>query len=135
MLGMADTVLTVFEETVLSPAGRFFISCFNVFFYFFLCEVLWQRTLAKLITGTKVVTVYGTKPTFDAIGMRTLLHFVPFEPLSFLGKNPGGWHDRWSGTVVVRVAAAQARMAQPLSAPMAQPLSAPMAQPLGSMPV
>ncbi len=132
MLGKADVLRAVLQDTVLSPGGSFLISCFNVFCYFFVCEALWGRTLAKLITGTRVVSMRGTKPTFDAIGIRTLLRFVPFEPLSFLGKGPGGWHDTWSGTVVVRVQTAQARMVQPVSAPMLRPLSAPRGQSLNA---
>ena len=123
LIGLSTSVLGItdaaFWKSLDNPAGELFIGCVTVFVYYFLCEALWQRTLAKLITGTKVVTINGTKPPLDAIGMRTLLRFIPFEPLSFLTKKAGGWHDRWSGTVVVRTQAAQSRQPQPLSYPVA----------------
>jgi uncharacterized RDD family membrane protein YckC len=71
--------------------------------YYALQEAIWGRTLAKFITGTKVVTVAGTSPTVkQAIG-RTLCRYIPFEAFSFLGESPVGWHDKFSGTRVVLV--------------------------------
>ncbi len=116
-MGIADTVVPAFQRLLLSPPVRLLVACLNMFVYFFLCEALWQRTLAKLITGTKVITVNGTKPTFGAIGTRTLCRLVPFEAFSFLTGKPGGWHDWWSGTIVVRTQAAQYRQPQPLDYP------------------
>lgn len=69
--------------------------------YYFLFEVTFGRTPAKWITGTKVVTLTGGKPRALQILGRTLSRIVPFEPFSFLGGNSSGWHDRWSGTLVV----------------------------------
>jgi uncharacterized RDD family membrane protein YckC len=69
--------------------------------YFTLFEYLFGRTPAKWITGTKVVTHTGGKPDFMKVILRTLYRIVPFEPFSFLGGNTSGWHDRWSGTLVV----------------------------------
>jgi uncharacterized RDD family membrane protein YckC len=60
-------------------------------------------TVGKLVTGTRVVGADGDKATFAQIFGRTFARFVPFEPFSFLGSSSGGWHDRWSGTMVVRV--------------------------------
>ena len=42
------------------------------------------------------------RPTYGQILGRTFSRFVPFEAFSFL-PSPVGWHDRWSGTRVVRV--------------------------------
>jgi uncharacterized RDD family membrane protein YckC len=117
--GTAHTVVPAFQALLLSLPVRLLITCFNVFVYFVLCEALGQRTLAKLITGTKVVTVNGTKPTFGAIGLRTLCRLIPFEPFSFLTGHPGGWHDWWSGTIVVQAHAAQYRQPQPANDPVA----------------
>jgi uncharacterized RDD family membrane protein YckC len=71
--------------------------------YHVVFEWLIGRTPAKFLTGTRVVTVSGGKPSFGQILGRTLARFVPFEPFSFFGSTPTGWHDRWSGTRVVRV--------------------------------
>jgi uncharacterized RDD family membrane protein YckC/type II secretory pathway pseudopilin PulG len=70
--------------------------------YHLLFETVWQRTPAKWITGTKVVREDGTKAPFLTILGRTLARRIPFEALSYLfGRNPNGWHDRLSHTLVV----------------------------------
>ncbi|HWB33836.1 MAG TPA: RDD family protein [Candidatus Paceibacterota bacterium] len=72
--------------------------------YYVLFESIWQRTLGKWITNTKVVKLDGTKPGFWRIVGRSLLRLVPFEAFSFVfGEHPFGWHDRLSGTMVVPV--------------------------------
>ncbi|MGE0757039.1 MAG: RDD family protein [Pirellulaceae bacterium] len=70
--------------------------------YFVITEALFQRTLAKFVTGTVVVTASGARPSFGQIVGRSLARFIPFEPFSFLGgKQPVGWHDSMSGTRVI----------------------------------
>lgn len=70
--------------------------------YFVFMELAFQRTIAKFITGTRVVSADGSPPSTGQIIGRSFARFVPFEPFSFLGsKNPVGWHDSWSGTRVV----------------------------------
>lgn len=71
--------------------------------YYIYFESIFGRTPGKWITGTQVVTMSGTKPSFGQIVKRTLSRMVPFEPFSFLGDNSLGWHDRWSGTMVVDI--------------------------------
>ncbi|MHC4365583.1 MAG: RDD family protein, partial [Planctomycetota bacterium] len=73
-----------------------------VFLYYFIFEAICQRTPAKFITGTKVIASVGSKPTVGTIAKRTLIRFVPFEPFSILGEKVYGWHDRWSGTYVIK---------------------------------
>jgi len=69
--------------------------------YWILFEYFLGKTPAKFITGTKVVTSKGKKIGFwQAIG-RTFARFIPFEPFSFLGSRPIGWHDSLSSTRVV----------------------------------
>jgi uncharacterized RDD family membrane protein YckC len=86
----------------LGPIAEFFLGFILCFLYYFIFESIWQRTPAKFITGTKVVTCDGTKPTPGTIMKRTLIRFVPFEAFSFLGERVYGWHDRWSGTYVIK---------------------------------
>lgn len=70
--------------------------------YYFLFELLTQRTLGKLITRTKVVNSDGGKLSLRSIFVRTIARYIPFEVLSFVGsKNPRGWHDILSYTTVV----------------------------------
>ena len=71
--------------------------------YYIPQEALSGKTLAKLITGTRVVSVVGTRPTWKQIVGRTFSRMIPFEPFSFLrGGNPVGWHDRLSNTRVIK---------------------------------
>ncbi len=80
-------------------------------FYFFF-EGIWQRTPGKWVTGTKVVREDGGVPTFGQIVGRTFARCIPFDMFSFLGTNVAGWHDRFSGTLVVssKLTAEQVRM-------------------------
>jgi uncharacterized RDD family membrane protein YckC len=73
--------------------------------YYMVFEGLFGWTPGKLITGTRVVTEAGTRPGLLQILGRTVSRWVPFEPFSCLGDPPEGWHDRWSGTRVVRTRA------------------------------
>ena len=70
--------------------------------YYIFCETVWQKTVGKAITKTKVVMRDGSKPNFLHILGRTLCRYIPFEIFSFLtNKYPIGWHDKISGTLVV----------------------------------
>jgi uncharacterized RDD family membrane protein YckC len=77
--------------------------------YYVYFELTFQATLGKFFTRTRVVTVDGGTPSFGQIVGRTLLRVVPFDALSYLGRDPIGWHDRWSGTLVVRLASLRRR--------------------------
>jgi len=74
----------------------------TVIIYFIVAESLGQRSIGKLVTGTKVVNTAGGIPTFGQIVGRTFARFIPFEALSFLHDQPVGWHDSLSGTRVVK---------------------------------
>lgn len=71
------------------------------FGYYTFTEGIWNRSLGKLITGTKVVQEDGSRPTFAQIMGRTLCRFIPFEAFSFLGSGPG-WHDSISNRRVIK---------------------------------
>lgn len=75
--------------------------------YYIGFEAVTGRTVGKLVTGTKVVTLQGHAPSALQVLGRTLIRFVPFEPFSFFGSEPRGWHDRWSNTRVVRLRCAK----------------------------
>ena len=71
--------------------------------YYFPQEAIWGRTLGKLVTNTKVVTLDGKKASFlQALG-RTFCRFIPFEAFTFLGGKgkPHGLHDRLPKTKVI----------------------------------
>lgn len=65
-------------------------------------ENLTGRTPGKYITGTRVVSLDGSRPGFLNLLIRSVVRFIPLEPLSFLGSQPSGWHDRVSHTVVIK---------------------------------
>ena len=70
------------------------------FLYYGICEAIFQRTLGKLITGTKVTAIDGSKPKFLRIMGRAAARLIPFDAFSYLG-GPEGWHDTISKTRVV----------------------------------
>lgn len=73
-----------------------------MFVYFTFCELVWQKSFAKVFTNTKVVNQYGEKPTTIQILTRSLIRILPFESLTFLFDS-NGWHDLYSETVVADV--------------------------------
>jgi uncharacterized RDD family membrane protein YckC len=77
-------------------------SVVTIIVYYLFFEGLFQATPGKFITGTRVVDLDGNKPSFAQILGRTFARFVPFEPFSFFSDTEDGWHDRWSGTRVVK---------------------------------
>jgi uncharacterized RDD family membrane protein YckC len=70
--------------------------------YYILMEWLFQRTIAKFLTGTIVVNQDGQRPTLKQVLGRSFARFIPFEPFSFFGAKPIGWHDSLSKTLVIR---------------------------------
>lgn len=71
--------------------------------YYFIFEKLNQRTFGKYLTKTVVVDIYGNPPTTNQIFQRSFARIIPFDALSFLGKDARGWHDTMSNTYVVYV--------------------------------
>jgi uncharacterized RDD family membrane protein YckC len=98
VFGLTSSDYTDVSEAVTSTL----FSWLCYFLYYFILETVTGKTLGKMITRTKVVDVNGQKPGTSAIALRTLSRLVPFEPFSFFGNPPRGWHDRWSKTWVVK---------------------------------
>ncbi|MEI6142836.1 MAG: tetratricopeptide repeat protein, partial [Mariniphaga sp.] len=73
-----------------------------IFIPYFFFEYFFGKTLGKWLTGTRVVNSSGGKPTVWQILGRTASRFIPFESLTFLGKQKRGLHDTNSETYVVR---------------------------------
>lgn len=70
--------------------------------YYVTMEALFQRTIGKMITGTKVVNEKGAKPSFGQIVGRTFARMIPFEAFSFLNSDARGWHDTLPKTYVIK---------------------------------
>lgn len=77
------------------------IDAISLLIFYSLFEGLWQRSPAKWLLGLKVVNLQGGKPGWGQIIGRSLVRLVPFEPFSFFGSQPYGWHDKWSDTRVI----------------------------------
>ncbi len=69
--------------------------------YYITFESFLGKTIGKMVTNTKVVTIDGSKPTVQQIIKRSFIRMIPFEFLSLLSDIPQGWHDKWSNTMVV----------------------------------
>jgi uncharacterized RDD family membrane protein YckC len=72
------------------------------FAYYVGMEASTGKTVGKYVTGTQVVTEDGEQPSGGTIFIRTLCRIIPFEPFSFFGSTPRGWHDNLSKTRVVK---------------------------------
>jgi uncharacterized RDD family membrane protein YckC len=69
--------------------------------FYALMEYKFQQTPGKMITSHVVIDKFANNPDFKTCLLRTLIRFVPFEPLSCLSSPSRGWHDKWSNTYVV----------------------------------
>ena len=69
--------------------------------YYCLLEYYFQRTLGKLLTGTKVADVGGDKIGFKTIFIRTISRLIPIDIFYYLFSKTG-LHDRLSATLVVK---------------------------------
>ncbi len=95
-----EKTLNLLED--INPIVDFFLTAIGATIYYALFEFLANgKTIGKYITKTRVINEYGETPDFGTILGRSLARFVPFEPFSFLGSEPTGWHDKWSKTMVV----------------------------------
>ncbi|WP_225585118.1 RDD family protein [Flavobacterium sp. MDT1-60] len=95
-------------ETFLPLVGRAQLSIYRlgslVFFvalYYIPLEYGFQKTLGKIITKTKVVTLEGNKPELIDIISRTFCRLIPFDRFSFFYSR-NGFHDAISRTKVVK---------------------------------
>jgi uncharacterized RDD family membrane protein YckC len=87
----------------ISFRGGFLLGMVLSVIYYSLLEGAFAVTVGKLITGTRVVDTEGNRPSFGQIVGRTFSRLVPFDAFSFLSTPSVGWHDRWSGTRVVKI--------------------------------
>lgn len=62
------------------------------------------RSPGKVITGTIAVKEDLSRVTWKDAFLRSLCRMVPFEPVSMFADHP--WHDKWTGTTVVKRKAA-----------------------------
>jgi uncharacterized RDD family membrane protein YckC len=98
-------LLTSFVPAPETDAMISFIIICVFFLYYLIFEYFLQKTPAKFITRTKVVSLDGSKPSMGTIALRTLCRLVPFDVISSIGTPKDErtwWHDRWVNTRVVK---------------------------------
>jgi len=100
-LMFGEDILVFFDEEGSGILVTYFFSFLLYFLYYFVMEASFGKTIGKFITGTKVVTEDGEKPSAKTLAGRTLCRFIPFEAFSFLGSSAIGWHDSISNTRVI----------------------------------
>jgi len=96
-------VLGFFYQPSFPNGTRFYaliVLIASFFMYFVIMEVMFQKTLGKFVTKTKVVKENGEKPEVTDIVARTFCRLIPLEQFSFL-INKNGLHDILSKTKVV----------------------------------
>lgn len=102
-----SNVFNLLDSTIFSPFFYTYkvvitIGLLSTPLYYILSEYLFEgKTLGKLVTNTRVVTLDGGRPTFNQILGRSFARIIPFEPFSYLGDSNTGWHDQMSQTIVI----------------------------------
>ena len=71
------------------------------FYYLIMEHFNGGKTMGKIVTKTKAVTIDSDKMSLNTILFRTLSRLIPFDSLSFLFYAKTGWHDMISKTIVV----------------------------------
>jgi uncharacterized RDD family membrane protein YckC len=103
---LAFPVLSLLRAVDWQPTNalqRYLVTLLFMVSYYLVMEGILGFTVGKLITGTRVVNEEGRSAGFGQILGRTFSRLVPFDALSFFGTPSIGWHDRWSGTRVIKV--------------------------------
>jgi len=73
-----------------------------VVLYYTVLEYFFKgKTLGKLITKTRAVTLENERLDFQTAFIRSLCRVIPFEAFSFIGEDSNGWHDSISKTKVI----------------------------------
>ena len=101
--GLVFLVLTIFQFILgdILPVIFLVLILGSFAAYFIILELLFQKTLGKFITKTKVVKLDGQKPNQSDVIIRTVCRFIPFDQVSFLFMKDG-FHDVLSKTKVIK---------------------------------
>jgi len=98
----SDNVDFLYEESVELQLLEYLIGILAFLIYYTLTEYFFKgKTLGKLITKTRAVRDDNGRMSFTTVLLRSLSRLVPFEPFSFFGDLPMGWHDTWTSTKVI----------------------------------
>jgi len=102
---IAIFIVYVIASLIVMPFFILWIFPFLVFVgvfvgYYIVMESQFQKTLGKMVTKTKVVTLNDEKPTLGDIVVRSFCRLIPFDRFSYLFVR-NGFHDSISSTTVV----------------------------------
>ena len=101
MEGNEDILLSE-EASIGVTLMEYLIGLIVVLVYYTMSEYFMKgKTIGKFITRTRTVTINNERMDFGTTLKRSLCRVVPFEPFSFLGDKPTGWHDTWTDTKVI----------------------------------
>lgn len=87
----------------IDPLSDALVSILINLLYYFVFELAFGKTIGKFITGTMVVSKDNNELKASQVAYRTLSRIIPFEPFSFFGDVPVGWHDSNGDSLVVDV--------------------------------
>ena len=95
-------ILRILPAKLIPLESYRFLLLGSSFLYYAASELLFLRTVGKVITGTSIVTTTDEEPVWGQLLLRTACRFLPLEPLSLLfSQRKVGWHDRFSKTKVI----------------------------------
>ncbi|NWJ49573.1 MAG: RDD family protein [Bacteroidetes bacterium] len=102
-----DIVIIGFFGKILNGGSNEVLLCFFPFLYFYFLEVLFDRTIGKLMLGIMVVDAeqenYTERKMILKVFIRSLCRFIPFDLISFFfTENHNLWHDNISHTKVIK---------------------------------
>lgn len=90
------------SETAVQKIKEYLLGIIIITVYYSVQEYFFKgKTLGKLITKTRAVTMNNGKLTFADALKRSLCRLIPFEAFTFFDDNPRGWHDSIPNTKVI----------------------------------
>jgi uncharacterized RDD family membrane protein YckC len=79
----------------------FFTIMINIAYYGLSEIYLKGKTIGKLVTKTRAMSISGEFLSTKQVIYRSLVRLIPFEAFSALGSPCNPWHDRWTDSIVV----------------------------------
>jgi uncharacterized RDD family membrane protein YckC len=74
----------------------------TVLIYYTFSEFIFGKTIGKIMSGTQVISIDGSRPNFKQCLVRSLVRLIPYDTISiYFGKKGVCLHDYLSKTMVV----------------------------------
>ena len=88
---------------IINGSNYFSLFYLTTFVYYLVLEYVFQQTIGKMVTKTKVIYNQEGKPGIFRTILRSLFRLVPIDVISYLFGTEIGIHDSWSFTRIVYV--------------------------------